>query len=433
MLPKQFSKSIFCICLGAFIIGCSFSPGDPTITSPSVTIRPLPSDTPIKTSPITRSTETPTMIPPVTHTPVPDVIELRAADFHPYCPAGEFNQTEISSQAVGIAIANLTESKFLILGNTGIENPLYAFPLREQKMGNYVISPSREWLGYASQINNQRYYTIFNPRSGTEIKREIPNEYTHWRSAQWVSESTLVIPISDIYEEESSWLIWDPFSGAEYTIELNLVGLGDSETKGLEPVFDPLLEYLIYSCTECGGKEYIVLDVNTNEIAWEIDYEDNWRNDYRRQPVWSPDGEYVAFMFGLHHFLIFNRLGEKISDYILPHIETVGFYSGGSLNWSPNSELITFARNLPNDYGDEERLTIYSLDERRFYDVLEIDPDYFITWSPDGTKISVLNHPYPQNEDEQAELVIVDLVNCTTGHILDFNQLDLIGWLLAEP
>lgn len=324
-------------------------------------------------------------------------------------------------QAVGIGV----------LGTDGWSTPEFAIASSEFEVVPST-SPKGEWLAYATfvgptssssiELTAQRFSQSISQT--TTISLDQPSMLI---LASWVNETQFAIPL-EAQADAFTWIIWAPETNQQTQLTISLPDIGRTDRfEHIVPQLDPTLQMVVYACDGCASDEYRVRDTGTGNLLWSIDLGIGAR--LSTSPLWSPDGNYLAIMdtdnstaTGL---LIFDRHGVIVYEYELPNVN--GFVSAGNLQWSPNSQYLSFSRFLP-DPVTQVRTTIalITMISGKLIDLC-LDPGDYV-WSPDSTMIATSSQI---DTSSRARIVSIILPEAGAAYVFDDPKGHALqGWII---
>jgi hypothetical protein len=329
-----------------------------------------------------------------------------------------------------------------ILGVDGAESPAFVWPTAQQGWQT-AVSPDGHQLAYFDSDFTTEPTTIEISVLELETEQIYQTRIAYEGIEEmdgWLNNTQLFATSLPVMTEQLSLVTWSPFSNEEEVFAVELTGFGFHDTSTTAnaptmPVIDPLLEFAIYPCyLSCGGSEYFVKNLDTNEIVWAIDMEEPFPEG-RAIPMWSPDGQYIAVVGNNRYqdILIFNRGGIKIAEIPLPEPTRLAGASG--LFWSPDSKYLGFRRHsLDADRNTKQSLALYYLENEVIIDLC-VDPSTpsQMYWSPDSTKIAYVTSPDPL-ADFETKILEGYIIDIRSGDAFKFYETDaqewdfLVGW-----
>jgi Tol biopolymer transport system component len=114
-------------------------------------------------------------------------------------------------------------------------------------------------------------------------------------------------------------------------------------------------------------------------------------SEHASEPVWSPDGEGIAFIEPSHISMVHVETGEiePLLDLKAHHLDGE---NAGHLVWSPDGKKLGFIGFKDPRY----RVWVLSVPEGNLMELAEDDPGdkYALAWSPDGKKVSYSSDRY---------------------------------------
>ena len=419
--PQQVSTSL---------IATSTSP----ISSPEVLDQLNPTKTPLPVISVSNS-------PTPTTSPVPTIIPT--AQVNNNCEFSPFELVDDPTSANGLVLYDTIgeELGINVLSGTNFDAPLLFMSDNDpaRKIGLPAISPDNKWLAYSTYQANGNFVsleiTVINSQGDIEARGSF-SDPSLLPLVIWSNPSTLIIPLGN-QSEVFEWLLWEPFTDKEERLQIPMSGIGNAiENFNVIPAIDPTLSFVIYPCDRnaCGEAEYLVKNLQTGEIEWSVDLSPNPPN-YRGQPLWSPNGEYLAIFGGydviLNRLWILDRQGNLIFQIALP--DTGGTVAAIQLTWAPNSENLSFLRRFKNPIEGPlyiERISYINVREgiiNEFCIDTEAGTSSFV-WSPDSTKLA-LSQQLERIENSPHLITIVNLFSTNITQLYDSDQHILVGWL----
>jgi len=390
--------------------------------------------------PISSATPTATLImeAATATTGVPDIVESQGeCQFSPEIVEG--------SQLVrGLILNGLAgaEQGQIILGSKGLDDPFLALP--DNGLSG-LVSPDGNWIAFFNFLevideDTDTYsveITVTDFLNQEEYKIQYENislsRQSQWN---WANNASIIIPLrteNGLYR----WQEWEPFANEQRVLSIQLEDIGGN-LPGIHklPIFDPLLESVVYPCMQCTDAEYRIRELESGKVVGTIELESYSTAVTRSQPVWSPDGKNIAIGVGTSisedngKLMIFNRNGEKIHEIDLPNRNDV--VGGGALSWSPNSQYLAFYRNDPayTRNGQVPTLSIFDLTNGLIKDLCLTSTSWPI-WAQDSNRIAV-SSLREGAEDQVNEIFVISIAS---GKSIQINApifSAVIGWAGIE-
>jgi len=371
-------------------------------------------------------------IPAITSTStieIPTIISL--SQFTPLCDNLLTKIVAETDWAYGLVTYNTSSSRLVVWGERGPSDPYYSQlnPDSEQRGGWFDVSTDHNWISYVIYNPGISFdYVVLNPKTGDKIDRAFGDILvSRFANPRWLNALQVIIPLEN-QGETYKWIAWLPFTQEQIEKTIELTGIGNAnEHHHVGPVVDPLFELVTFACDDCGENEFTVKSLQTGEVLWTIDIGETPDTIYRRNPVWSPDGRYLAIIFGLNKVWIYNRQGQIISKIDLPFDGVIDYWIGSRFEWSPDGNYLAFTRAISESSETGFHiLSYYSLRDQRLYDVDRIGTTGEMVWSYDSTRLFLVNRS--ATDDVNIE-TIFDLSTCQSIQLIDLDEHRLIGWL----
>ena len=128
-----------------------------------------------------------------------------------------------------------------------------------------------------------------------------------------------------------------------------------------------------------------------------------------RQPAWSPDGVYIAFIANSEIHIINSGTGQvqQLTDNALQERE---------LKWSPDGRRIIFSTSSPD--GQVKAFDLYTIDPETLTQVrlTEMDAlEAYPAWSPDGTRLVFMGF----SQEDRANIYVMDAAGTNSRQLTD--------------
>ena len=146
---------------------------------------------------------------------------------------------------------------------------------------------------------------------------------------------------------------------------------------------------IVFSSKRDGNPEIYVMDTDgNNQHRLTNNRGDDWN------PVWSPDGEWIAFESNRDGHLINGRPTAEI--YMMDadggnqqNLTNSPFFHDRNPSWSPNGKWIAFESNRDKDRPQSPEIYVMDADGGNQQNLTNNpDLDQFPSWSPDGKRIA---------------------------------------------
>jgi Tol biopolymer transport system component len=166
--------------------------------------------------------------------------------------------------------------------------------------------------------------------------------------------------------------------------------IADGDDFDLSPQWSPDGEYIISTMqpgTQAGIFRTPVTGGEPEPLTEDVGWRPNYYAPNGTQPVFSPDGEHIAFLSQREtdpYTALYVMTADGEDEHVLSALGTVK-----SITWSPDSRSIAFTITL-GDYNGLTDLLIVDLADYSLHILTheqEVDDGYPASWSPDGTNL----------------------------------------------
>jgi len=229
-----------------------------------------------------------------------------------------------------------------------------------QNLEEFAVSPDRKWIAYSDSRSDENVKTsersLVIAADGNQEYKVLPWDDA-WGSINWLDNQRLIIQKetrdnpNDIVAIASTFLVLDPFTGGQQTLQPDFPGIYDVPPLPIwdgwgETVYDPTLTRVVYLQGDVSGPFYYVLwDTQNSKQVSDIQI----IGELSAIPRWSPDGK----QFTLAPSLFEN--GQSYPSYELYSIDRDGkttrltyltdYYPRvyiDDFSWSPDGRYIAF-------------------------------------------------------------------------------------------
>lgn len=358
-------------------------------------------------------------LPTITPSPTPITTAIPESRFTRQClPTDDIRQIEWYDVDTGTILFSMGVNDDFILRDVHTKKE-YQIPT-ETKNSWYPflvqISPDQEKIALMEWVYNDQggrisnILWIFDARAN--ILSEIIFDRTDLGRPHWLDNERLIIDT----EEYGVLLLINPFTGKQEPIVNDLPNLYPYDKPHLwwPVVYSPDLEWVTYMTSRTEqGITYIEGPVVYGLVAKQIIWDK--ANGVGSRPVWSPDGQVLAFTGGMDEYqlFLFNRSGsiKTVLDASLPH-------RAFEFSWSPDGSYIAF--------WTEDSLMIYDREQDRLFDTciqgnFQSGPD----WSPDSNQFII--------NQSSAEPLLVDWEEQMVYKINYIENSLIYGWMNSIP
>jgi hypothetical protein len=433
---KPISRLVIVFLLSSLFFGCQSPTPKVTIITPPI-VMPSPSRFSIVTATVSPSPSTsPTSTPQPTFTPLPATptpISLPLHAFEQRCVVMESSlPSGFLTEGTIILEWEYKWGNFALMALTTEDEQPRSLPDLPEIGSAGRISPNGKWLAYYGGINGDLIILSSDGMIKETLARneDWGNLEEGWLDTERILFQSLSLP--------AALHIINPFTGQEeiFSPEIKDRYEYDREWSGwyvwkLMP--DPTLTRMAYMRAYYEGQKrldppaLVLVNLENGQTLWELR---RFSPGDRHMPVWSPDGSQLAVLSDeIYRWEVFtvDRDGKGIQWLDVDIGSDTQPFSplGGEPVWSPDGKYIAF-------YG--ESLYILDIEASQVFDLCipyatQTDTLIFhqntITWSPDSRQILF------QRGDAPA--VVIDLESSRAAPLIEDLNIRPIGWLYAEP
>ncbi|MBE2182268.1 MAG: PD40 domain-containing protein [Anaerolineae bacterium] len=260
-----------------------------------------------------------------------------------------------------------------------------------------------EGITAASELLEQRYYYDMSSEEGIAMVNAALNELAVcFPEAAALVDSSFAPAEAPAFTEDTLLVILD--SPTPAFVALNLEGeqlhrydLGDDILSVTDPVWSPDGEYIAFTGQTTDGQTHIFVmftdGTGLRNLTREMTYSRNTK------PAWSPDSQQIAFI---------SDNGSSADLYLVslsgPFRQLTRDASVSGVTWSPDGGAVAFSANTSTSAGED--IFIRMLEDRRIdFLARTAGDDFDPVWSPDGRRIAFTsnrdgtNRIYVMNSD----------------------------------
>ncbi|OEJ98931.1 protease [Flavivirga aquatica] len=163
---------------------------------------------------------------------------------------------------------------------------------------------------------------------------------------------------------------------AEYGDSRNITNTSDAADR--KPIWSPLGDKIAWF-TDNNKKEYVLRVTSQDGMSKIKDYSIG-ESKLGWEPIWSPDGKYIAFNDDDVRIRLLNLETEKIATIDIGGINLERGNLG--LTWSPDSKWLAYSKTSPNNF---KRIYVWSLESNKTQAITnELAHSISPTWDLDG-------------------------------------------------
>jgi len=300
----------------------------------------------------------------------------------------------------------------------------------------FAVSPNRTQLAYGELIDEQHHWLHIITADGKEQKSLLMDP--DWIAFTWLDNSRLLFYE---YLKEGRYIspliVVNPFTEEKQELSFDYPDLFtfDRLEWGFFSVsrtaYNQTLTKVAYPAAEIEGVFLRIVDVQTGETL--VDMPTNY---LVKQPTWSPDAKRLAFimtvsrgrkMFGLEDIFLIGEDGQSTQLTHLSEIYTDYLRIDDPI-WSPDGEFLAFWLTPSTTYTDR-RLAVLDTSNGNVHEYcstgdLEVFSDPI--WSPDG-KYLLIGLSSGERDDLHSIVLIID---SATGEVFQIAEdYQPKGWL----